>query len=247
MCGNGVRCFAKYLVDRGFVAASEGRLVADTLAGRRLITFETNAEGRLTQATVDMGKPIFEPRRIPTTLEANAVVTLGEEGENSPAVLNAPLKTSLLDPLKTSVEVLRFSCVSMGNPHAVAFLEDESELLSALDWGREGWALEHHPVFPERANIELARVIAPGHEAADAHEAVDAEIEMRVWERGVGETLACGTGACAVVVAAALTGRAARRAIVHLPGGDLRIEWRADDHVMMSGPAATVFEGTITL
>jgi diaminopimelate epimerase len=230
MCGNGVRCFAKYLVDRGFVAAGEGRLVADTLAGRRVISFETDADGMLTQATVDMGEPAFEPQRIPTTLEANSTVA------GKPAVVEAELSGP--SPLSTP---LRFTCVNMGNPHAVAFPEGDESVIRTLDWGGQGRELEHHPAFPERANIELARVIRPG----SAEE--DAEIEMRVWERGVGETLACGTGACATAVAAVVTGRAARRAVVHLPGGDLRIEWLENNHVMMTGPATTVYEGTILL
>jgi diaminopimelate epimerase len=268
MCGNGVRCFAKYLVDRGFAVASEGRLVADTLAGRRVITFETDDEGRLVQATVDMGEPAFEPRLIPTTLKANGTVahpSLTGDGSiggriEEPAVLEALLDAPPTDSDSCQGDAscqgdvhpdnrpgalasLRFTCVNMGNPHAVAFLEGDTDAIRTLDWRNEGWELEHHPSFPERANIEVARIMHPG--GADE----DAEIEMRVWERGVGETLACGTGACATAVAAVVTGRTGttRNAVVHLPGGNLRIEWLENNHVMMTGPAATVYEGTIEL
>jgi diaminopimelate epimerase len=290
MCGNGIRCFAKYLVDRGFIAASQRNFVVETLAGRRAISFETDGAGALVRATVDMGEPAFEPQLIPTTLEANGMVgRCAADGElvEEPAVIEAVIELLDVPTGVPAIELpgfessfppldsLRFTCVNMGNPHAVAFLEGDDEVLRALDWHGWGRALEHHPVFPARANIELARVIQPGRpvglalpkslersasfapstppanpappDADGEREQVDAQIEMRVWERGVGETLACGTGACATAVAAALTGRAARRATVCLPGGDLHVEWLENNHVMMTGPAATVYEGTIEL
>jgi diaminopimelate epimerase len=151
---------------------------------------------------------------------------------SEPAVVNQPLNTAL--------GALSFTCVNMGNPHAVTFIEG----LEALDMRSVGPALVHHEVFPEQANIEFAEILHPGDVATDA----PAEIRLRVCERGVGETLACGTGTCATVVAAVVTGRiAVRQAIVHLPGGDLHIEWLENNHVMMTGPATTVYEGTIKL
>jgi diaminopimelate epimerase len=241
MCGNGVRCFAKYLVDRGFVVASEGRLVADTLAGRRPITFEVDEDGLLVLATVDMGEAVFAPERIPTTLTATSTVrhvtrTGGALPEGTPidepAVVDHPLATLLGER--------GFTCVSMGNPHAVTFIEG----VAGLDLHLVGPALVHHEVFPEQANIEFAEVLSPG----DAAAGTPAEIRLRVCERGVGETLACGTGACATLVAAVVTGRVnTRSAVVRLPGGDLCVEWLANNHVMMTGPAATVYEGTIEL
>jgi diaminopimelate epimerase len=238
MCGNGVRCFAKYLVDRGFVAANEGRLVVDTLAGKRAITFATDAEGALTYATVDMGEPAFNPAEIPATFLATTVIrttsSAHDEFIESPALVDMPLATPLGERT--------FTCVNMGNPHAVTFIEDSATpTLTDLDISVTGPALETHEGFPQRANIEFAEVLDPGGNGRDA------ELRLRVWERGVGETLACGTGACATVVAAAITGRSARSALVHLRGGDLRIEWLDTNHVMMTGPAAAVYEGTIHL
>jgi diaminopimelate epimerase len=122
---------------------------------------------------------------------------------------------------------LSFTCLSMGNPHAVAFVDD----VDGFPVERLGPLYEHHAAFPRRANVEFVQVLGPE------------ELQMRVWERGAGETLACGTGACASLVAAARTGRAARQATVRLPGGELRIEWDEDGHVYMTGPAVTVFHG----
>ena len=139
---------------------------------------------------------------------------------SSPSVVEAPVSTSCGE--------IRITAVSMGNPHGVAFFND----LSAVDFDRLGPELERHPMWPDRANIEFAQIAGPD------------EIRMRVWERGSGETMACGTGACAVAVAAAMTGRSGRRVKVHLRGGDLDIAWDATTgRVRMTGPAATVFEG----
>ncbi len=134
-------------------------------------------------------------------------------------------------PLEVGGEVHRVTCVSMGNPHCVLFLAE----VGSLDLETIGPRFEHHPRFPKRINTEFIEVVSPG------------EVKMRVWERGSGETAACGTGACAAAVAAALTGRAQRRVLVHLLGGDLDIEWRGDGHVMMRGEAAEVFTGEIDL
>ena len=233
MCGNGVRCFAKYLVDRGYVDADERRFVADTLAGKRPISFSADESGLLVSATVDMGEPIVAPDAVPTALPANAETPYGE-----PYVLDAPVP-SPWGPFS-------FTCISMGNPHAVCFLDDfpslsdelfsdpSSKGLSTLDLDRIGSFFENHSAFPEKANIEFAVV---GND----------EIAMRVYERGCGETLACGTGACAVSVAACLSGRAACGNDVRLPGGVLAIDWGADNHVLMTGPAAESFRGTVRL
>jgi diaminopimelate epimerase len=257
MCGNAVRCFAKYLVDRGFVVTGERRFTVDTLAGRRAITFEADAQGALISATVDMGEPVLAPTGIPTTLQANTTISLAESvyGEKdgvsvspeahptpepaaTPAVVNAPLATPLGERT--------FTCVNMGNPHAVTFIEAAERQaldLKTLDISVAGSTLETSEIFPQKANIEFAEVLDPG----SSDDGRGAELFLRVWERGVGETLACGTGTCATVVAAVLTGRAARSALVHLRGGDLHIEWLSNNHVMMTGPAATVYEGTIRL
>jgi diaminopimelate epimerase len=131
-------------------------------------------------------------------------------------------------PLEVAGRTYTVTCVSMGNPHCVVFLDD----IAGLPLAELGPRFEHHPFFPRRVNTEFIRVAGP------------TRLEMRVWERGAGETMACGTGACAVAVAAARTGRAERRVVVALPGGELEIEWLPDDRVLMTGDAVAVFEGT---
>ena len=234
MCGNGIRCFAKYLVDKGFVVASDGRFVADTLAGKRPINFKVDETDRLIEATVDMGKPAFAPDLIPTKLKATSSVAHTTQPEDElveePAVIESALDTPLGQ--------MRFTCVNMGNPHAVTFLEG----VTGLDLYYAGPTLVEHEVFPEQANIGFAEVLSRGTEEKPA------EIQLRVYERGVGETLACGTGTCAAVVAAVVTGRIdTQKAIVYLPGGTLLVEWLKNNHIKMTGPAKTVYEGTIEL
>ncbi|MDO4290689.1 MAG: diaminopimelate epimerase [Eggerthellaceae bacterium] len=231
MCGNGVRCFAKYLVDRGFVNASDGSFVADTLAGPRPISFEVDDEERLARATVDMGHPILDPTDVPVDAEPT-----GMSAQGVPYAKEVPLDS----PWGT----FAFTCVSMGNPHAICFIDDwesvSDELfgdpahksLDALDLDAVGAFFECNAAFPEKTNVEFAVVEDDG-------------IHMRVFERGCGETLACGTGACATNVAAALTGRASRENDLVLRGGTLHIVWGDDDHVMMTGAAAESFSGTV--
>lgn len=230
MCGNGVRCFAKFLVDRGIVSASAGSFVADTLAGPRPIAFELGRDGKLALATVDMGAPILEPEAIPTTLPGvsfDAIPT-----RLRPAV--APPGTStpvIAQPVKVDAGEFKFTVVSMGNPHAVTFVDDP--LTFPLE--EVGPQVECAPEFPEKTNVEFARVQGK-------------VITMRVWERGCGETLACGTGACATAVAANLYGLCGRKVDLKLLGGTLNIEWRAEDnHVYMTGPAAQYFTGELEI
>ena len=218
-CGNGVRCFAKFLVDNGYVPAANGKLVADTPAGPRPIAFEVDAAGMLTRATVDMGRPVLDPALVPVDAEPDAVALFGE-----------PFAGAL--SLDSPWGPFAFACVSMGNPHAVCFLDDVD--LDVFDVDTIGAFFESHPAFPEKANVEFAVVGPHG-------------IAMRVYERGCGETLACGTGACATAVAACLTGRATRETDVLLRGGALHIRWADDGHVMMTGPAAESFRGTVSL
>lgn len=205
MCGNGIRCVAKYLYDHGIVRKQS--LTIET--GRGVLAHELEVQGgAVRQVRVDMGEPILTSARIPTTLPGdppvNAAVQLPGMGE------------------------FRLTCVSMGNPHGITYVE---ELNDALVHGA-GPLLEKHPVFPRKANIEFVRVLAQD------------EVQVRVWERGSGETMACGTGACAVAVAGVLTKRTARRIVAHLPGGDLQLQWSENDnHVYMTGPAVEVFQG----
>ena len=233
MCGNGVRCFAKYLVDRGFVPAESGHFVAETLAGPKPISFEVDEKGRMTLATVDMGSPELEPRLVPVAAKANAKYVDGR-----PFVGDVPFDS----PWGS----FAFTCVSMGNPHAICFLDDldaiddalfadpSNKSLAGLDLDKVGAYFESHEAWPEKTNVEFARVEEDG-------------IAMRVFERGCGETLACGTGACATGVAAALTGRAGRENDLKLRGGVLHILWDDEDDVMMTGPAAESFEGTVEI
>ena len=202
MCGNGIRCVAKYLVDHG--ATSKDELAIETLAG----IIRPRLVGDLVE--VDMGEPILEGKEIPTTLEGK--------------ILNRPLAVD-----GHSFDI---TCVSMGNPHCVIFVEDVAQApVTSV-----GPLIERHPLFPKRTNVEFIQVLGP------------AELKMRVWERGAGETLACGTGACGALVAAVITGRAQREAVLHLKGGDLKIRWsEKNNRVYMTGPGEEVFTGSIEL
>lgn len=217
MCGNGVRCFAKYLVDHGLVATNTPLINVETRAGVKTISYTTDELGKLVTATVDMGAPILNPQQVPTTLAFNAMSDAGE----------AFVKDALLD---SPYGTFAFTCVSMGNPHAVTFVED----CAGIDLERVGAYYESSEVFPEKANIEFATVTDEG-------------IRMRVYERGCGETLACGTGACATGVAAYLTGRAGNVNDVILLGGTLHIEYAPGGSVLMTGPARQSFAGIATL
>lgn len=214
MCGNGVRCFAKYLVDYGIVEKNTPLLNVETRAGVKVISYTADAEGKLLTATVDMGAPVLNPGLVPTTLAFNAMTGLGEA-----FVKDAPVES----PFGT----FEFTCVSMGNPHAVAFVDD----CDSIDIDRIGAFYESCAAFPEKANIEFATV---GEDS----------IRMRVFERGCGETLACGTGACATGVAAFLTGRAGAENDLVLRGGTLHIAYTPGGSVLMTGPAEESFKGT---
>lgn len=204
MCGNGSRCVGKYVWDYGLTDSPE--ITLETLAGIKHITLHFDDANKVCAATVDMGEPTLTPADIPVCFSGNAMVE---------------------QPVATTRGEFKVTAVSMGNPHGVIFIDELTDSM-VLEAGPE---LEHHPIWPDRANIEFARVISPEL------------IEMRVWERGSGETMACGTGACATAVAAMITGRAADRVTVRLLGGDLTIERRSDGHILMTGPAATVCEG----
>ncbi|MBO7678320.1 MAG: diaminopimelate epimerase [Thermoguttaceae bacterium] len=208
MCGNGVRCVAKYVHDAGYASGVDFPI--ETGAGVLAMHCELE-DGRVARVRVDMGEPILAPADIPTTLRS-----VGGEAE---PVIDVPLTVK--------DRTFRATAVSMGNPHCVIFVDEPTdELVLGV-----GPLIETAPEFPRRVNVEFAQVISPE------------EMRMRVWERGAGETLACGTGTCALSVAAALSGRCRRRVLVHLLGGDLQIEWAADNHVLMTGPAAEVFRG----
>lgn len=204
MCGNGVRCVAKFVHDHHLT--SKTTIAIDTLSGIKVITLHLDSDGVAHSATVDMGEPILSNPHLLATHDGS--MTDGLVGNH------------------------QGTFVSMGNPHFVCFVPD----VMAIDVAAEGKALEHNPIFPERCNIEFV-TLRP-----------DGSLRMRVWERGSGITLACGTGACATAVAAALTARSGRKSIVEMDGGTLEICWsETNGHVLMTGPAATVFEGDILL
>ncbi|KAL3684702.1 hypothetical protein R1sor_002724 [Riccia sorocarpa] len=211
MCGNGIRCVAKFIAELEGTTEQRSYKI-DTLAG--LIVPELMADG---QVCVDMGPPILEAKKVPTTLE--------------PTQDGAVVKASLV----VAGRSWSVTCVSMGNPHCVVLL-DPSEDVYSLPLAEIGPLFEKNEVFPARINTEFVQVLSSLH------------LRMRVWERGAGPTLACGTGACALVVAAVLEGRAERNCLVELPGGPLQIEWReSDNHVYMTGPAQIAFRGTAYL
>jgi diaminopimelate epimerase len=208
MCGNGIRCVGKYVYDRGLTRKTP--VTVETLAGIKTLELQVE-NGQVAAVTVDMGAPILTPKEIPVA------------GEGA-RFLDVPV---LVDGVER-----RITAVSMGNPHAIVFVEDTD----SLDLPKIGPAFEHHAIFPERTNTEFVQVVDRN------------TLKMRVWERGAGETLACGTGACASLVAAVLCGKADREATLQLLGGDLHIRWdEATDHVFMTGPATTVFDGEIQL
>jgi diaminopimelate epimerase len=209
MCGNGVRCVAKYVYDHNI--CRKPTLHIDTGNGVLRMELEI-ADQKVRRARVDMGEPILEPARVPTTLPGNS------------AYAGGPAANVGLDIGDRRLQV---TCVSMGNPHCVTFVDEPSD-----DWVLSvGPRVESDRHFPNRVNAEFVQVISPD------------EVRMRVWERGSGETLACGTGACAVCVAGAVTGRTNRKILAHLPGGDLELEWAADNHVYLTGEAVEVFSG----
>ncbi|XP_057770570.1 diaminopimelate epimerase, chloroplastic-like isoform X2 [Salvia miltiorrhiza] len=214
MCGNGVRCFARFIAE---LENLHGKKSFNVHTGAGLIVPEIQEDGKV---RVDMGQPILEASDVPTKLTAN----------KDRAAVKAKLDVDGL--------VWNVTCVSMGNPHCVTFGTESCNDLQVdeLNLAEIGPKFEHHLMFPARTNTEFVQVFSPSH------------LKMRVWERGAGATLACGTGACAVVVAAVLEGRADRRCTVDLPGGPLDIEWReSDNHIYMTGPAEFVFYGSLTL
>ena len=205
MCGNGIRCMAKFVDDLEGMA---GECTISTLAGLIVPRMEPTGTVR-----VDMGEPFLKAADVPTTLPSDGEGRVIEQ------------------PLSVAGQEWAVTCVGMGNPHAIVFVDD----LDALDFDTVGPLFEVADVFPAKTNTEFVQVLSPTH------------LKMKVWERGAGPTLACGTGACALTVAAVLAGKAERSCTVSLPGGDLFIEWsEADNKIYMTGPAQRVFGGKYT-
>jgi diaminopimelate epimerase len=203
MCGNAIRCVAKYMYVSGRI--SKRKITVETLAGMMKPELIID-NGTVTGIRVDMGEPRFAEGEIPV------ILPLGNEGKKE---------------IHIDGSIYPFTALSMGNPHCVIFVEDV-ELTPVREIGPK---MEKHHFFPAKTNVEFVQILS------------EKEIKMRVWERGAGETLACGTGACAAAVSAALNGKTARKMTVHLPGGDLLLEWAGNNHVFMTGPAEAVFEG----
>jgi len=209
MCGNGMRCFAKFLYEKGILVKEE--MTVETLAGTVIPKVILDRAGRVTTVRVDMGPPELVPANIPFVCDR---------------------ERALEEIVETHEGAVSVTCVSMGNPHAVIFVDD----LEQVNVKKIGRAVECHDRFPEKTNVEFIRVISGN------------ELEMRVWERGAGITLACGTGACASLVAAHLTARTGRQAVIHLAGGDLDILWdEKTNHIFKTGPACLAFGGRVTI
>ncbi len=207
MCGNGIRCLARFVADLEGKAEIGKSYRIQTLAGIMMPKLEENG-----QVTVDMGTPCLQAAEIPTTL-----------GNPDDKIINYPLSVA--------GQNWQVTCVSMGNPHCITFVNE----VEHLDLATLGPQFEHHPHFPQRTNTEFIEVVHPNY------------LKMRVWERGAGATLACGTGACAAVVAGVLTQKSDRHCTVELPGGCLNIEWSEKGHLYMTGPAKAVFEGNLVV
>ncbi len=219
MCGNGIRCVAKYVYDHGISA--ERRMKIETGAGVLTLDLEVD-DGKVTRVRVDMGQPVLEPAKIPVQLPGFMEAKLADV----PLAPHVQLPNAGGWIEKCGLD-LRMTCVSMGNPHLVLYCRD----VSAVPLATVGPVLETHPIFPRRINVHFVQVHA-------AH-----EVTMRTWERGSGITLACGTGAAAVCVAGSLVKRTDRKILAHLPGGDLELEWAVDGRVYMTGSATEVFSG----
>lgn len=206
MCGNGIRCVGKFVYDKALT--NKNIVTIETLAGVKILNLNIS-NGKVKTVKVDMGEPILEPKKIPVLSEKRPVKDIIIQVEN---------------------ETFNFTCVSMGNPHAITIIKD----IEKFDIKKYGSKIEGNKLFPNKTNVEFAEIIDRNN------------IKMRVWERGAGETLACGTGACATAVAFNLIGVSDRVVNIHLLGGTLKIEWNnRDNHVYMTGPAVTVFEGDL--
>lgn len=203
MCGNGLRCVAKFAYDHGLTRQTTLPIETDDGIKQAECTV---VNGKVARVRLDMGRPRFKPDEIPVRLTGSAAIDV---------------------VTKVAGLSLKMTCVSMGNPHAVLFVDS----LADIDLARHGPAMENHDLFPERVNAHFVQV-----EASD-------RVTMLTWERGNGRTRACGTGASAVCVAGAVTGRTQRRILATVEGGQLELEWRADDHVYKTGPAVEVFRG----
>ena len=210
MCGNGIRCVAKYAYDHGIVSSKE--ITAETGAGILTLQLFTDSGNKVDKVRVKMGPPRLTRAEIPMT--------------------GAPAEGQIIaQPLNILHTTFSITCVSMGNPHCIIFVDD----VEGFQVDKYGPLIENHELFPRRTNVEFVQIISR------------TEVRQRTWERGAGETLACGTGASAVCAAGYLNGLTEKKILNHLSGGDLELEWSADGNIYMTGPAVEVFSGEITL
>ena len=206
MCGNGIRCVAKLIHDKSL--SKKDKISIETLSGIKKVKLLEDENGKCNEVIVDMGEPMFQDKNIPYNVYE-------------------PFNKDL--DIDVNKEKMRFTVVSMGNPHAITFVEN----IDDLNIEKYGPIIEKNPIFPNKTNVEFVEILDKNN------------IKVRVWERGVGETFACGTGACAAVVASGLNGYTGENVTVDLPGGKLQIEWGKDNHIYMQGTATKVFDGTI--
>lgn len=230
MCGNGIRCVGKYVYDNGLT--DKTTLKVDTLSGIKTLELHTGTDGLVDYVKVDMGAPILEPSQVPVDVsyfkdyDGDASGKVKYHTDNSPVISRG---------LEVAGKEYKVTCVSMGNPHAVVYL-DGNEDIHALEIEKIGPAFEHHKAFPEQINTEFIQVVDRDN------------LNMRVWERGSAETLACGTGCCASMVATVMNGLCNDSVTMHLLGGEVRVTWDRDKNtVYMEGPAVTVFKGEMEI
>ncbi|MDO5382255.1 MAG: diaminopimelate epimerase [Eubacteriales bacterium] len=233
MCGNGIRCVGKYVYDNGLT--NKTMLTVDTLAGVKILQLHLGSDGKVETVTVNMDSPILEAKEIPVDL---TFLKSYRNDKKIPESVTADIKARemiISEEIEVLGQIYNVTCVSMGNPHVIVYLDDDVDM-DKFEIEKIGPYFENHKAFPERINTEFIQVIDRNN------------LKMRVWERGSGETLACGTGACASLVATALNGYCDNTATLHLLGGDLKITWNQEDNkVFLEGTAEINFTGTIDI
>lgn len=232
MCGNGIRCVGKFVYDNKLT--DKTTVTIDTLSGVKTLKLNIGSDGKVESARVNMGAPVLQPSQVPVD------ITELESYKNMSKEQMQKEKENVTEPvvsehIKVNDKEYEVTCVSMGNPHAIVYLDNDIDI-KKFEIEKIGPAFENHKAFPDRINTEFIQVLDKDN------------LNMRVWERGSGETLACGTGACASLVATVLNGKCNDTATLHLLGGDLKITWdKKDNTVYLEGPAKTVFTGEIGL
>lgn len=232
MCGNGIRCVGKFVYDNKLT--DKTTVTIDTLSGVKTLKLNIGSDGKVESARVNMGAPVLQPSQVPVD------ITELESYKNMSKEQMQKEKENVTEPvvsehIKVNDKEYEVTCVSMGNPHAIVYLDNDIDI-KKFEIEKIGPAFENHKAFPDRINTEFIQVLDKDN------------LNMRVWERGSGETLACGTGACASLVATVLNGKCNDTATLHLLGGDLKITWdKKDNTVYLEGPAKTVFTGEIEL